>query len=228
VAAAALSACDGGGDRLAVYAASSLSGVLPRLAPEAEHNFAASSTLATQIRAGAPADVLASADLGLARELAAEGRIDPPRLLATNRLVLLVASGNPAGIAAPADLRRDVRFVVADEGVPLGDYTRELLRRLGLQDLVRRAASYEADARGTVGKVALGEAEAAIAYATDAAAAGGAVEAIPLPATAQPRIVYAIAAVRGRPRIREARAYVARAVGREGRAALRAAGFGLP
>jgi molybdate transport system substrate-binding protein len=173
--------------------------------------------------------VFASADLALARELAAEGRIDPPRLLATNRLVLLVASGNPAAIAGPADLRaRDVRFVIADEGVPLGDYTRELFRRLGLGELVLRASSYEADARGTVGKVALGEADAALVYATDAAAAGGAVEAVPLPAAAQPRIAYAIAAVRGRPRVAEARAYVARAVGPEGRSALQAAGFGVP
>jgi molybdate transport system substrate-binding protein len=224
--AAVLAGC-GDDERLTIFAASSLTDVLPALDGEAEYSFASSGTLATQIREGAPADVMVSADAAPAQELAAEGLLDDPRPLATNTLALLVPEGNPDGIRGLADLRRPgIRFVIADEGVPLGDYTRELLAELGQSDLAERAASYETDAAATVGKVALGEADAAIGYTTDAARAR--VEALELPADAQPRIVYTIAVVAGTDLGGPAAAFVDRALGPDGRELLAAGGFGPP
>lgn len=223
----AAAGCGGDDGGLTVVAAASLAGVLPPLDEDAQYGFASSGTLATQLREGAPADVMVSADAALAAELAREGLLEPPRTLATNALALLVPEGNPKGIANLDDLGRPgVRFVIADEGVPLGDFTRELLAGLGRADLVGMAAGYETDAAATVGKVALGEADAAIGYATDALRAP--VEALALPARAQPPIVYTIAVVAGTDHRVAAEAFVARALGPDGRKLLRAGGFGPP
>ena len=201
--------------------------MLPPLDPDAEFSFASSGTLATQVREGAPADVMVSADAGLARELAGEGLLEPPRPLATNALAILVPEGNPKGIRSLDDLRRPgIRFVMADEGVPLGDYARALLGTLGDADLAGMAASYENDAAANAGKVALGEADAAIGYRSDAAAAR--VDAVPLPARGQPRIVYTIAVVFGSGHTGAAERFIGRALGPHGKALLRAGGFGPP
>jgi molybdate transport system substrate-binding protein len=226
--AVALAGCGGGDDfTLRVFGAASLGEVLPPLDPGAEYSFAASGTLATQIREGAPADVLVSADAGLARELQREGLLEAPRPLATNALAILVQKGDPERIRTLDDLRRPgIRFVMADRGVPLGDYARRLLASLGESDLAGMAASYENDAAATAAKVALGEADAAIGYLTDARAAG--VDAVELPASAQPRILYTISVVAGSDHAGEAEEFVKKALGSRGRALLRAGGFGPP
>lgn len=222
------SAGTGGSGGVTVYAAASLTDVLPRIDPAAEYGFAASDTLATQIREGAPADVYAAANERLPDELFAEGIVERPAVFATNRLVLLVQAGNPRGIAGVDDLGSGTTFVMAAEGVPVGDYTREVLAALGASELVGEAASQEDDVRAVTGKVALGEADAGFAYATDARAVAGDVDAVELPADAQPPIRYGIAVVAGSDRRDAAQAFVARVLGPEGRRELRAAGFGVP
>ena len=225
--AAAVTGCGGDDEALTVLAAASLTEVLPALDEDARYGFAASGTLATQIRQGAPADVMVSADAALAEALAEAGLLEPPRPLATNTLALLVPEGNPKGIEGLDDLGRPgVRFVIADEGVPLGDFTRELLAELGRSDLAGMAASYETDAAANVGKVALGEADAAIGYTTDARTAR--VRALTLPAHAQPRIVYTISVVAGTDHAGAAAELVDRALGPGGLELLRAGGFGPP
>jgi molybdate transport system substrate-binding protein len=223
--------CGGGGDggRLTVLAAASLTDVLPRLDDAPGYQFAASDTLSAQIREGAPADVYAAADARLPAELFADGLVGRPEVFATNRLVLLVPRGNPAGIRTVDDLGADgVRFVMAAEGVPVGDYARTVLAALGREDLVGRAASFEDDVRSVTGKVALGEADAGFAYATDAAAVADDVEVVELPPGAHPAIRYGVAVVSASDDPESARAYIDRLRGPEGRAALEAAGFGVP
>ena len=225
-AALALTGCGGGDERLTVLAAASLADALPLVDPGPRYSFAASGLLAAQVREGAPADVLAVADEGIARDLHERGLVEEPRPLATNRLAIIVPAGNPQDIRDPADLARPgLRWVIAREGVPAGDYAREGLARLGLGGLPARAAGLEADARAVATRVALGEADAGIAYVTDA---GEGLEAVPLPAAARATARYAVAVVRAGDDPAAARAYVERLLGAEGRAALRAAGFGPP
>ncbi len=212
-----------------VFAAASLTDVLPTIDPAATFNFAASDTLATQIREGAPADVYAAANERLPNDLFAEGLVEKPVPFVTNRLVILVGKGNPKAIRTAADLGRSgVTFVMADAGVPVGDYTRKVLDALGAPDLVGKAASQEDDVRSVTGKVALGEADAGFAYATDAFAVAKDVDPVEIPASAQPPIVYAIAVVKASRNAAAAKAFVAAVTSAKGRDALEAAGFGLP
>lgn len=219
----------GGGEPLTVFAAASLTDVLPQIAPDAEYNFAGSNQLAIQIRQGAQADVYLAANDRFPQELHEEGLAEEPQPFATNRLVLIVPSGNPAGIESVADLAGgDVPFVLAAEDVPVGDYTREVLANLGQAGLVEQAASFEADVRDVLAKVALGEADAGFVYATDAAVAGDEVEVIEIPAEAQPPIVYAGNVIGDTDQPEAAQAFLDTVLGPEGQEAFRAAGFGLP
>ena len=227
---ALLAGCGSGDDEpLTVYAASSLTEVFEQLAPAARFNFAGSDELATQLREGAQADVYAAASPRYPGELFDEGIVESPVVFATNRLVIVVPSGNPGGIRGLDDLTAaDVRLVVGGEGVPIGDYTRELLERAERLDVLERVVSEEEDVKGVLAKVALGEADAGFVYATDARAAGDDVVAIELPSELQGRVEYPVAVLRDAERGDDARRFVDLLRSSRGRAALRAAGFGLP
>ena len=236
VAAAALASVAGCGDDDAqaagapptVFAASSLSEALPAIDGAARYSFGGSDTLALQIRQGAPADVFASASPRYTQQLFEEGLVERPATLASNRLTVIVPRGNPAGISTAADLAEPgVRLVLAAKGVPAGDYTREALRTLGLEAALRNVVSEEPDVKDVVGKVALGQADAGVVYATDARAAGDRVREVTVPERAQPDIRYEIAVVASAARPDAARAFVARATGPEGRRALARAGFAV-
>jgi molybdate transport system substrate-binding protein len=61
-----------------------------------------------------------------------------------------------------------VQLVLAAEGVPAGDYARQILANAGIADaVVANVVSNEEDVKGVVTKVLTGEADAGIAYATD-------------------------------------------------------------
>jgi molybdate transport system substrate-binding protein len=228
-AAATLAACGGDDGSLTVFAAASLREVLPRIDAHARYSFAGSDELAIQIREGAPADVYAAASPRDPDELAGEGLVERPVVFATNRLVLVVPGDNAAGIGSVADLGEEgVRLVIAAPGVPAGDYTRQVLETLGREDVFARVVSEEADVKGVVSKVALGEADAGFVYATDVAPVEDDVDVIELPEEAQPEVEYSVAVVRGSDREREARAFVERLLGEAGREELREAGFGTP
>lgn len=216
--------------RATVLAAASLTEVLPRIDRSARASFGGSNQLAQQARQGFPFDVFLSASPQYSRALYAEGLVRKPVAFATNSLVLIVPRANPARIARVDDLARraGLRLVVAAPQVPVGLYTREVLRRLGLSSVLRRTVSLEPDVKGIVGKVALGEADAGFVYATDVRPVATKVRVIRFPRRAQPTVLYE-AAVAARPRdLDAAQAFVVALLGAEGRRALRAAGFGLP
>jgi molybdate transport system substrate-binding protein len=114
---------------------------------------------------------------------------------------------------------------MAAAGVPDGDYTRKVLKRLGLSDLVDKAVSQETDVREVLSKVVLGEADAGFVYATDAKTVKGTVGVIGLPRSAQPRVLYAAAAVKSSKHLRAAKAWVQRLLTKQAQTKLRAAGF---
>ena len=235
VALVALAGCGGatgGGDtndHATVFAAASLTEVLPQIDPAATYNFAGSDDLATQITEGAPADVFAAASTKYPDQLYADGLVDKPEVFATNKLVLIVPKDNPANIQSVDDLRnKDVKLVIGAEGVPIGDYTRTVLEKMGASDVLDQVVSEEDDVKGVVSKVSLGEADAGFVYVTDVKPVKDKATAIELPDEAQAEVQYEIAVVKNAPHHDAAHAFVEQVVGDAGQAKLQAAGFGPP
>ena len=161
--------------------------------------FAGSQSLRLQITHGAAADIFASANRTHLDALKSSGTIATPELLAYNELVLIVPKDNPSGIRTFDDLPRARRLVIGAPGVPIGEYTEELLRRsepvLGsdfVSSVRSRVVSKESNVRLVRAKVELGEADAAIVYRTDLSAQ---VEAIPIPDSVNVRARYELAPV---------------------------------
>jgi molybdate transport system substrate-binding protein len=212
--------------RLTVFAAASLTNVFPKIDSRARYSFAGSNTLAAQIQQGLPADVFASANTALPWQLHRQGWVTRPVVFTANRLVIVIAHGNPLHFHGPGDLdRKGVRVVMAAAGVPVGDYTRKVLARLGLSDLVGKAVSQETDVREVLAKVVLGEADAGFVYATDAKTGAGKVSLLGLPSSAQPQVLYAAAAVKTSSHLQAAKAWVKRLLTKRTQKTLRAAGF---
>ena len=213
-----------------VLAAASLTEVLPKIDPSARSSFGGSNQLAQQARQGFPFDVFLSASPVYTQALFAEGLVRKPVAFATNSLVLIVPRRNPARITTVDDLARrpKLRLVVAGPKVPIGLYTREVLKRLGVLRVLRKTVSLEPDVKGIVGKVALGEADAGFVYATDVRPVASKVRVIRFPRRAQPTVVYE-AAIAANPRdLEAAQSFLIALLGVDGRRALRASGFGLP
>ena len=213
-----------------VYAAASLTEVLPQISPSSRFQFAGSNQLALQISRGAPADAFASASPVYTQGLFRDGLVEKPRTFATNSLVLAVPRSNPAKVRSVFDLakRPKLKLVVAGQKVPIGLYTREVLKRLGLLRVLRKAVSQEPDVKGIVGKLALGEADAGFVYATDVRAASSRLLAIPLPKRSRPTVRYEVAVVKGATNREAALELIADLLATDGRSELRRAGFGLP
>jgi molybdate transport system substrate-binding protein len=226
----ALPPATGAGDSFTVYAAASLTEVFPKIDPSARYSFAGSDQLALQIRQGAPADIYAAASPKYPQLLYHDGLVRKPITFATNKLVVIVPTSNPAQIHSVYDLRRSgVKVVIGDRGVPIGAYTRQLLDALGITDTVmQNVVSQETDVKGIVGKVALGEADAGFVYATDARPVASKVAKVLIPGWAQPSIRYQLAVVSSTPRRVEARSFIRKVRSKRGRLLLRRAGFGLP
>jgi molybdate transport system substrate-binding protein len=215
-----------GADPLRIYAAASLTEVFQKLDPAQQYNFAGSNQLATQIRNGAPGDIFASASPDYTQALFKQGLVEKPVTFTSNRLVLAVPKSNPADIHSVYDLKRKpVKLVVAGPAVPVGSYTRTVLRKLGLTSVLAKVVSQEPDVKGVVGKLALGEADAGFVYRTDVRPVADEVTAIRIPSWAQPRVRYEIAVIDSSTRKAAARAWIAKLRSPAGKKALADAGF---
>ena len=138
-------------------------------------NAGPSNTLASQINTGAPADLFLSANQKWAGEIEkANQSIDSVPLL-TNKLVLIVPTGNPGHVNEPADLLKPevTRVALAGENVPAGMYAQQALTKLQVYDELVRANKIARgqDVRTALAYVERGEAEAGIVYSTDLLAA---------------------------------------------------------
>jgi molybdate transport system substrate-binding protein len=214
-----------------VYGAASLRSAFPRIDRSPRYNFAGSNQLQLQIERGAPADVFASADPAGARALFRQGRCSRPVTFATNVLVLITPRSNPARLRSVFGLRTGRhRLAVGTAAVPIGAYTRAVLRRMGLTSILRtNRVSLEPNVSGIIAKVALGSADAGFAYFSDWRAAAARLHRIDLPRRVQPPVRYQMCAVR-RPGADTAGAnrFMRRVVSSRGRAILRRFGFGVP
>jgi len=132
-------------------------------------NFGPSDGLAEQIEQGAPVDVFASASPtwmdAVEKDPGASGRQD----FAKNRLAIIVPLDNPAGISKVEDLAKPgVKLVLAAEGVPAGDYARQIFKMAGIsQAALANVVSNEEDVKAVITKLLSGDADAGIGYVTD-------------------------------------------------------------
>jgi molybdate transport system substrate-binding protein len=171
---------------LLVFAAASLSDVLEEVdraftaatGVRVAASYAASSVLAKQIEAGAPADVFFSADLAWVDYLEKRGLIQPGsrRDVLMNALVLIAPADSPLRlkIAPGLDLARALgggRLAIADpDSVPAGEYARAALTRLGAWSRLSDRIVRGENVRAALAYVARGEAPLGIVYRTDALA----------------------------------------------------------
>ena len=214
------------GSGLTVFAASSLTNAFPKIDHSPTYSFAGSNTLEAQIRQGAPADVFASANTALPDGLYKDHLCSKPVVFTRNALVAIVPRSNPAKIRRVSDLRRrGVKLVIASAGVPVGDYTIQVLRKLRLLRVLKNVVSRETDVREVLAKVALGEADAGFVYSTDARTVPRKVRVIRIPARGQPNVRYGICVVRASSHKAAAQAFVKRVLGKAGQRILRSYGF---
>ncbi|GAA3820879.1 molybdate-binding protein [Cellulomonas soli] len=215
---------------LVVLAAASLQNTFEELGERLEEqnpglsvtfSFAASSTLAQQAAAGAPADVLATASTSTmqdAAEVTGEASV-----FAHNSLVVVAPAGNPGDVTGLADLADPTRTVaLCALEVPCGAAAQKAFDAAGLTPA---PDTYEADVTATLTKVVLGEVDGALVYLTDARSAGDAVETFPFPESAQARNDYPIATLTAARNPAAARAFVDLVLSAEGQAVLVDAGF---
>jgi molybdate transport system substrate-binding protein len=182
--------------RATVFAAASLTNAFPKIGPNARYSFAGSNALAAQIRQGAPADVFASANVKLPFGLYGDGHCSRPVVFTRNALVVIVPRANRKRIKNISDLKRKgVKVVIAAKGVPVGDYTLQVLQKLKLTAVLSNVVSRETDVREVLAKVALDEADAGFVYSTDARAVPTKVRTISIPPRGRPNIEYGICVV---------------------------------
>ncbi|MCB1261257.1 MAG: molybdate ABC transporter substrate-binding protein [Acidimicrobiales bacterium] len=192
-------------------------------AGEVTFSFDSSSTLATQIIDGAPADVFAAADEASMARLVDAGMVrGEPRVFARNQLAIVVKAGNPTGIASLADLASADVVALCGEDVPCGRYAAEVLDQAGVAIPTDRITRGQ-NAKATLAAVAAGDADAGIVYATDIV--GADVEAVAIPAEVNVIADYPIAVVADAADPTSAEAFVAFVLGPGGQAILADAGF---
>jgi molybdate transport system substrate-binding protein len=174
-----------GGDRLRVFAATSLTDAFGELAKTFEEdnpgvevrlNLESSTTLLAQIQQGAPADVYGSSAEEEMDKAVKDGLVaGEPKIFAKNREVIMVPKENPANIRSLRDLARPgVKLVLTEEGVPSTDYAIEILGKANAryrsgfkEDVLSNVVSQEANVRAAVDRVAHGDYDGTFSYASD-------------------------------------------------------------
>jgi len=230
---------------LTVFAAASLTGSFGELGKnfEATHagvtvkiNFGGSQILSTQIIQGAAADVFASANQSEMDKLVAANLVGQgtPKDFVTNVMEIILPANNPANLQTLQDLAKPgLKLVLEDKSVPAGTYSLTILDNLSKDasygadfktKVLANVASYETDVKQVVAKVQLGEADAGIAYVTDAIAAPT-LKTIVIPANFNVIAKYPIAALNNAPQPELAAAFVAYVLSVDGQATMKKWGF---
>ena len=240
IAATLLPACSSGGSNneqtLTVLGAASVTDAFQAIGTAFERahdgvrvrfSFGPSDGLARQIQEGARADVFASASPTWMDAVAERPGISGRSEFARNRLTLVVPASNPAGIGKLDDLTRPgVKLVLAAEGVPAGDYARQILENAGIAGrALANVVSNEIDVTGVLAKVASGDADAGIVYVTDVTAGGDKVEGVDIPEDQNVTATYPIATVKASKDQAGAQAFMDLVLSAEGQQVLKEYGF---
>ena len=218
---------------ITIFAASSLTESFDAMAKQFEKKYPdvsvkfdydASSNLATQINQGAPADVFASADQDNLQKTIDSGAVTPPAVVfAKNRLEIAVEKGNPKKIKSLADLQKSGLVVVlcADQ-VPCGKYAAQSLAMAGV---TINPSSKEENAKATLSKVSIGEADASIVYVTDVKASKGTTSGVKIADKQNVIATYPMGVVKESQNATAAKAWVQYVTSKDGQKTLRKFGF---
>jgi molybdate transport system substrate-binding protein len=229
---------------ITVFAAASLTDAFNAIGKEFEQanpgtkitfSFAGSSTLATQITEGAPADVFASADTKQMKVVTDEGNATAPVIFATNVPVVVAPKGDTR-VQSFADLAKPgVKLVLAAPTVPIGNYARTIFANAsganGISatfsaDVLKNLQSNETNVKAVIAKIQVGEADAGVVYTTDAAAAKGEVTTIAIPKEYNVVAEYPMAVLKTSSHLDVAEAFVQYVTSGAGQAILKGYGFG--
>jgi molybdate transport system substrate-binding protein len=226
---------------LLVSAASSLKDVLAKVDPLFEqrypalkvtYNFGASGVLQKQIEQGAPSDVFISAGKKQLDALQTQGlvAIQTRRNLLTNRLVLIA----PKRATLPlkdfqglADSTVKKIAVGEPKSVPVGEYTEELFKTLGIMDRLKPKLVLSNSVRSVLAAVESGNMDAGIVYATDAKISGKVRAIATAPENLHSPIVYPIAVLKNSKHLESAKTYVQFLSSPSAQRIFKDAGFGL-
>lgn len=195
-------------------------------------NFAASGPLLKQIEAGAPVDVFFSADQKTIDQALDKKLLDPAsvRVIATNALVAAAPVGSAVRLESPGDLAKPEIQKIAvgnPETVPAGRYTQAVLKRLGLEEILKPKFIPTESVRQALDYAARGEVDLAFVYRTDANIAKDKVKIVLEVPTVEP-VVYPGGVVSASANKDLAKAFQAFVLSARGAAILAAFGFGAP
>ncbi|MYQ37751.1 molybdate transport system substrate-binding protein [Streptomyces sp. LamerLS-316] len=190
-------------------------------------SFGGSDSLAASITGGAPADVFASASPKTMKIVTDAGDASgTPATFVRNQLEIATLPGNPDKISSLKDLTDSgLKVVLCDKEVPCGAAAQKALDAAGLK---LTPVSYEQDVKSALTKVELKEADAAVVYKTDVHAAGGKVEGVDFPESADAINDYPIAPLKDTQNADAAKAFIALVQSPEGQKVLTEAGFLKP
>jgi len=219
---------------LTVYAAASLQQTYTRLGSQLQQAnpgltvkfvFGGSSDLVSQLTAGAPGDVLATADERTMQSARDAGLlVGDPVTFASNHLTIVTAPGNPLGITGLADLTKPgLKLVACAPQVPCGSATAQVAQLAGVQ---LAPVSEENSVTGVLSKVVSGDADAGLVYTTDAKGAGAKVSTVSFPQSDQVANRYPIAVLKSTANESAAELFVTQVTGPVGQQVLQEAGFG--
>lgn len=195
--------------KLTVFAAASLTDVLPRVAEayKAENpndsiqfNFDGSSRLAKEIEQGAPADIFFSADTEWMDYLAKANKITPPTRenVLHNEIVWVVPASaakfpKEVGEIAKAPISK---LALAGENVPISKYAKAALEKAGVWQAVENKIVRGENVRTSLKWAAEKEVTAAVVYRTDAQSNTKVKIAFVFPQNSYPEVVYPVAVVK--------------------------------
>jgi molybdate transport system substrate-binding protein len=195
------------------------------------YNFGSSGELQKQIEAGAPIDLFISAAQRQMDEIEKAGRIiaTTRRVFARNVLTVVKPADSKIDMTKPTDLlgARITKIVVGNpKTVPVGQYTEESLRALGLWEKVQPKLVFSENVRQALDYVARGEVDAGFVYTTDAATRAQQVKEAFRPAedTYRP-VVYPVAVVAGSKHSAIAQAFLDLLMSQDGQMVLGRFGF---
>ena len=218
-----------------VFAAASLTEAFEQIGADFEaanpgasvtFNFGASSALAQQLVAGAPADVFAAASPTTMQVAVDAGAASAPTVFVRNRLQIAVPADNPGGVSGLADFAKaELDLALCAVEVPCGAAAAKVFTTSGI---TAAPDTLEQDVKAALGKVTLGEVDAALVYRTDVLAAGEKVKGIAFPEADGAVNDYPVAALAEAPDGAAAAAFVAYVLSAEGQRVLTDAGFDRP